>query len=160
VSDFVRGATKLFPIGLGVALLKPWQAIYEATDGRIGERFGWIPVLLLRTKGRKTGQLRTVALLYLKDGDRYAVIGSKGGSDSPPAWLLNLQADPNVEVQVGRRRFPARATVAPRTERARLWKEAVRVWPSYADYQSRTRREIPVVLLEPVRTTRSRRRAG
>ena len=146
----VRTATRAIPIGLGLRLLSTWQAVYELTDGRIGERLGPITMLLLRTRGRRTGQRRTAALLYLRDGDRYVVIGSKGGSDIPPAWLLNLEANPGVEVQVGRRRFRAHARIARGSQRTRLWNAAVRIWPSYADYQARTERQIPVVLLEPV----------
>ena len=145
----VRTLTGAIPIGVGLQLLSTWQAVYELTDGRIGERLGPITMLLLRTRGRKTGQRRTAALLYLRDGARYVVIGSKGGSDTAPAWLLNLEANPRVEVQVGRRRFRALARIARGSQRTRLWKAAVRVWPSYADYQARTDRQIPVVLLEP-----------
>ncbi len=106
-------------------------------------------MLLLRTTGRKTGKLRTAALLYHLDQDRYVVVGSKGGSDAPPAWLLNLQARPDVEVQVGTRRFSAQARIASAAERLRLWPEMTRQWPQYDRYQSQTRRSIPLVIITP-----------
>src|SRR6266851_2803626 len=128
---------------LGWRLLAAHQFVYEHSAGLIGERLGRIRMLLLRTTGRKTGRTRTAALLYHLDGDTYIVVGSKGGSDAPPAWLLNLQASPDVEVQVGTRRFPARARIASVDERRRLWPEMTRLWPQYDRYQSQTRRSIP-----------------
>src|SRR5579859_3796763 len=125
------------------------QFIYERTGGLVGHRLGRVRTLLLRTRGRKSGETRTAALLYLMDGDHFVVVGSKGGSDLPPAWLLNLQADPAVEVQVGTRRFPARARVATDAERRRLWPVVVEEWAQYARYQSQTEREIPLVILKP-----------
>jgi deazaflavin-dependent oxidoreductase (nitroreductase family) len=136
---------------LGLRLLAAHQFIYERSGGRIGHRLGRVPMLLLRTTGRKTGRPRTAALLYHRDGDRYVVVGSKGGSDTPPAWLLNLQAVPEVGVQVGTQRFPANARVATAAERRRLWVEVTRLWPDYDRYQSQTRREIPLVILAPTR---------
>ncbi len=132
---------------LGWRLLAAHQFVYEHSAGLIGERLGRIRMLLLRTTGRKTGRTRTAALLYHLDGDTYIVVGSKGGSDAPPAWLLNLQASPDVEVQVGTRRFPARARIASVDERRRLWPEMTRLWPQYDRYQSQTRRSIPLVIL-------------
>jgi deazaflavin-dependent oxidoreductase (nitroreductase family) len=134
---------------LGLRALNLHQFIYERTGGRIGQHLGKLPMLLLETQGRKTGRPRTVALLYHRDRDNYVVVGSKGGSDSPPAWLLNLQATPKVGVQVGTERFPATARVARADERGRLWLELTRLWPDYARYQSQTSREIPVVILAP-----------
>jgi len=142
-------------LGLGLRLLGIHQFLYEKTGGLYGSRLGSIRVLLLRTRGRKSGRQRTAALTYVEDGERLAVVGSKGGSDSPPAWLLNLQANPEVEVQIGRRRFPARARLATPAEQRRLWKEAVRVWPAYDSYQARTSRPIPIVVLEPAAGRRS-----
>jgi deazaflavin-dependent oxidoreductase (nitroreductase family) len=135
---------------LGLRFLGLHQLIYELSGGRIGARLGRVPMLLLRTTGRKTGQPRTAALLYHRDGDNYVVVGSKGGSDAAPAWLLNLEAGPLVEVQVGTRRFPAKARVASRAERRRLWPELTRLWPQYDRYQSQTKRVIPLVILAPV----------
>lgn len=134
-------------IAVGVRLLRLLQLVYEGTDGRLGSRLGPYKFLLLRTRGRRTGALRTAELLYVRDGDHLAVVGSKGGSDSPPAWLLNLQADPDVEIQVGTRRWKGTAKVASRSERARLWPLVTRVWPQYDRYQARSAREIPIVLL-------------
>jgi deazaflavin-dependent oxidoreductase (nitroreductase family) len=125
------------------------QFIYERSGGLVGHRLGRVRTLLLRTRGRKSGETRTAALLYLMDGDHFVVVGSKGGSDLPPAWLLNLQADPAVEVQVGTRRFPARARVAADADRRRLWPVVVGEWAQYARYQSQTEREIPLVILKP-----------
>lgn len=136
---------------LGLRLLNAHQFIYERSGGRIGERLGRTPMLLLRTIGRKTQRPRTAALLYHRDGDSYVVVGSKGGSDSPPAWLLNLKARPDVEVQVGTRRFRAKARVASAAERRRLWPELTTLWPQYDRYQSQTRRVIPLVILAPNR---------
>ena len=136
-------------IALGLRALSAIQAVYERTDGRLGSQIGPAQLLLLRTKGRKTGQQRTACLLYVTDNGRPAVIGSKGGSDTPPAWVLNLQADPVAEIQVGRLRWPVRARFTKGEERARIWRSAVSVWPSYRGYQERTRRQIPVILLEP-----------
>jgi F420H(2)-dependent quinone reductase len=131
-------------------LLTVHQFLYEASDGRIGATLGGRPMLLLRTVGRRTRQPRTAALLYVPDGDAYAVIASKGGAPQHPGWYHNLVADPDVEIQVGRRRIPVRARVATGDERARLWARADEInQGQYAVYQSRTRRPIPVVVLEP-----------
>jgi deazaflavin-dependent oxidoreductase (nitroreductase family) len=134
---------------LGVRVLALHQFIYERTGGRIGRRLGKAQMLLLETKGRKSGRSRTVALLYLNDRDDYVVVGSKGGSDSPPAWLLNLQANPEVAVQVGTRQVRARARVANADERRRLWVEFTNLWPNYDRYQAQTSRQIPLVILVP-----------
>jgi deazaflavin-dependent oxidoreductase (nitroreductase family) len=134
---------------LGLRLLGLHQFVYDHSGGLIGHRLGNIKMLLLRTKGRKSGELRTAALLYLDDRERYVVVGSKGGSDAPPAWLLNLEADPEVEVQVGTRRFAARARLATAAEHRRLWPKLTRLWPDYERYQSQTRRQIPLVILIP-----------
>ena len=139
---------------LGLSLLAVHQFLYERSGGRYGARLGWLPILLLRTRGRRSGQTRTAALTYVRDGDAYAVVGSKGGSDSPPAWLLNLEAQPEVEVQVGTRAFPARARIATAAEQRRLWARAVELWPGYAGYQRKTERKIPIVLLEPATSRR------
>lgn len=137
-------------IALGLRLLGVLQFFYERTDGRLGSRFGPYKLLLLRTRGRKSGQIRTSELLYVEDGDSMVVVGSKGGSDSPPAWLLNLEADPKAEVQVGTRRLRAVARIADGEERDRLWRDVNAVWPDYQRYQDRSSRRIPVVVLEPV----------
>ena len=136
---------------VGLRLLAAHQFIYELSGGRIGERLGRVPMLLLHTTGRKTGRPRTAALLYHSDLNDYVVVGSKGGSDTPPAWLLNLKATPDVVVQVGTRRFRAKARVASAQERRRLWPAVTSLWPQYDRYQSQTRRVIPLVILTPLR---------
>jgi len=133
---------------IGHRLLNLHQWIYEHTSGRVGHRLGRVRTLLLRTTGRRSGQPRTVALVYLLDGGRYVVVGSKGGSDTEPAWLHNARARPDVEVQVGTRRFPARARVATDDEQRRLWPVMTAMWPDYERYQSQTSRRIPLVILE------------
>lgn len=126
------------------------QWLYETTDGRIGASLGGRPMLLLRTVGRRTGQARTNALLYVPEGNAYVVTASKGGDPRHPGWFHNLSANPEVEIQIGRDRIPVRARVAEGDERTRLWAKADEVNKGqYSTYQSRTTREIPVVVLEP-----------
>jgi deazaflavin-dependent oxidoreductase (nitroreductase family) len=124
---------------------------YRATDGREGHdwRKG-APVLLLTTTGRGTGQERTTPLIYQPYGDGYLVVASRGGSDTAPAWYRNLEADPDVGVQVKADRFRARARTATADEKPDMWRTMTAVWPDYDDYQRRTDREIPVVVLERV----------
>ena len=105
-------------------LLTVHQWLYEHSDGRIGASLGGRPMLLLRTVGRRTKQPRTAALLYVRDGDAYVVIASKGGAPQHPGWFHNLTAQPDVEIQVGRERIPVRARVAEGEERSRLWARA------------------------------------
>jgi len=144
-----RGMVKEWEIAAGLRLLSVIEAVYVRTDGRLGSQIGPIQLLLLRTKGRKTGRQRTAALLYVTDAGRPVVIGSKGGSDTPPAWVLNLRADPDAEIQVGTLRWPVRARFTRGEERARLWRKAVAAWPPYRSYQERTRRKIQLIALEP-----------
>lgn len=107
------------------------------------------PCLLLTTVGRHSGARRTMPLIYGSADGHYIVIGSKGGADTQPAWYLNLLEDPTVELMVGTQQLSARARIAGGEERARLWALMVGVYPPYADYQRKTSREIPVVVLEP-----------
>ena len=131
-------------------MLTVHQWLYEQSDGRIGANLGGRPMLLLRTVGRRTRQARTSALLYVPAGAAYAVIASKGGAPQHPGWFHNLTAHPDVEIQVGRQRIKVRARVAEGEERARLWASADEInQGQYAVYQSRTRRQIPVVVLTP-----------
>jgi deazaflavin-dependent oxidoreductase (nitroreductase family) len=110
-----------------------------------------VPSLLLTTTGRKSGEKLIFPLFYGETGDGgYIIVASKGGAPKQPQWYLNLQAHPEVEVQVGTRKMKARARTATGAERARLWEEALKFWPPYADYAKKTDREIPVVVLEPV----------
>ena len=105
-------------------------------------------VLILTTKGRRSGDQRSTPLIYQPYGDAYLVVASKGGSDAPPAWYLNLEADPDVTVQVKGDRFRARARTATPEEKPDMWRTMAATWPDYDEYQSKTDREIPVVVLE------------
>jgi deazaflavin-dependent oxidoreductase (nitroreductase family) len=121
---------------------------YRETDGAEGHEWQGTTVLILTTTGRRSGTPRSTPLIYGRDGDNYVVVASKGGADEHPAWYLNLQDDPRVEVQVLADRFTARARTATPEERSRLWQAAVERWPAYAEYQRRTERDIPLVVLE------------
>lgn len=124
-------------------------AIYRASGGRIGHRVpGAPPMLLLDHVGAKSGTERTSPLVYTEDGDAVVLVASKGGHPKNPAWFHNLRANPDTEVQIGRERRRVRARVANAEERRRLWPKVVEVYGGYAGYQERTKREIPLVLLE------------
>jgi deazaflavin-dependent oxidoreductase (nitroreductase family) len=110
-----------------------------------------VPALLLTTTGRKSGERFIFPLFYGKAGDGCFVVASKGGSPQHPGWYRNILANPEVDVQVGTSKMKARARTATGEERARLWEKALEFWPPYADYQRKTEREIPVVVLDPVR---------
>jgi len=124
--------------------------IYRATGGRIGERIPFVkaPMLLLDHVGARSGIRRSAPLLYIPDGDQVAIIASKGGFPKHPAWYHNLKAHPETSVQIGSERRPVRARAATPSERERIWNRAVELWPQYAEYQARTERQIPVVVLE------------
>ncbi|MFZ5912811.1 MAG: nitroreductase family deazaflavin-dependent oxidoreductase, partial [Pseudomonadota bacterium] len=113
-----------------------------------GPGLGLVPTLLLTTVGRKTGKKRILPLIYGKVDGNYIVIGSKGGSDSHAKWYLNLLANPDAEIQVATEHFKVRARIAEGEERAKIWNHMLTVYPPYADYQARTSRHIPVVVLE------------
>ncbi|HEX5881010.1 MAG TPA: nitroreductase family deazaflavin-dependent oxidoreductase [Actinomycetota bacterium] len=122
---------------------------YVDSDGATGHE--WRPgvyTLLLTTRGRRSGKLRRTALIYGRDGDRYLVVASVGGSARHPAWYLNLSDNPQVEVQVEAERFTATARTAGSEEKPRLWSLMTSIWPAYEGYQRKTRRDIPVVILE------------
>ena len=123
---------------------------YRATDGAEGHDWNGTQTLLLTTTGRRSGEPRTTPLIYGREGDDYLIVASKGGSDEPPAWYLNLAAEPEVELQVKGDRFRARARDASAEEKPRMWKTMVAEWPSYDDYQESTERQIPVVVLERI----------
>jgi deazaflavin-dependent oxidoreductase (nitroreductase family) len=124
--------------------------VYRLSGGRIGHRFPGLPsMLLLDHVGAKSGVKRTTPLLYAADGpDTLVIVASKGGHPRHPAWYHNLRAHPETTVQVGRERRPVRARVATPPERDRLWAKALEVYPTYAAYQQRTEREIPLVVLD------------
>ncbi|MEO8603244.1 MAG: nitroreductase family deazaflavin-dependent oxidoreductase [bacterium] len=137
------------PLIKAMSRLNTWA--YRATGGRLGGKFvGGAPVLLLTTVGRKSGEPRVAPLIYLQDNDRYVVVASKGGMDHHPLWYTNLVANPDVEVQVGRRVQRMRARTAGDAERTALWPRLVAIYRPYTDYQARTQRRIPLVVLEPV----------
>lgn len=122
---------------------------YTLTGGIIGSHVSGAPVLLLTTTGRKSGRPRTTPLNYLQDGESRVIIASNGGNDQQPAWYLNLRANPDAEVQIGREKQPVRAEVAGDDERARLWPLVVQMYHGYEEYQKETSRKIPVVILRP-----------
>jgi deazaflavin-dependent oxidoreductase (nitroreductase family) len=124
-------------------------ALYRMTGGRLGNRVKGAPVLLLDHVGRRSGQKRTVPLLYLQDGENLVIVASRGGSDAMPAWCLNLRANPRTTVQVGPRRREVLAREADAEEKARLWPRLVEMYPDYDAYQRRTDRQIPVIVLSP-----------
>jgi len=124
--------------------------VYRATGGIVGRRIpGLPPMLLLDHVGAKSGKKRTTPLVYMEDGDDTVIVASKGGSPRHPAWFHNLRANPETTVQTGGRRLPVKARVATADERRRLWPEVVELYGGYANYQDRTEREIPLVILEP-----------
>ena len=121
---------------------------YLETDGAVGHDWNGVQTLVLTTTGRRSGEPRRSAMIYGTDGERFVVIASNGGSPTHPAWYRNLAADPTAEVQVGAARIPVRASTATGDERSRLWSLMTGIWPNFDVYQSRTSREIPVVVLE------------
>jgi len=123
--------------------------LYRSTGGVIGGRFRGGPVLLLTTVGRRTGLARTRPLIYFPDGNAFVIVGSNGGRDVHPAWYFNLRSNPTATIEVGRKRLRVKARQAGGAERDRLWQLVIRTLPFYADYQAKTRREIPLMILEP-----------
>lgn len=122
---------------------------YRETDGEVGYLWNGAPTLLLTTTGRRSGEPRTTALIFARDGDDYLVVASQGGAPAHPLWYANLTASPEVEIQVRADRIPVLARTASAEERPRLWKILTEVWPNYDTYQTRTTRTIPVVVLSP-----------
>ena len=123
---------------------------YVETDGRDGHIWEGVTTLLLTTTGRRSGQSRTTPLIYGRAGDRYLVVASRGGAPTHPGWYENLVAQPVVQVQVIADRFSARARPATAAEKPALWKTMTAIWPPYDEYQKRTAREIPLVILERI----------
>jgi deazaflavin-dependent oxidoreductase (nitroreductase family) len=124
--------------------------VYRATGGKLFGRMGKSPILLLNTVGRKSGRKRTSPLLYVVDSENFVVIASKGGAPTHPAWYLNLRANPDATVEVGDREVRVRAEEADSEEKARLWQKMVEMYPTYDDYQEKTEREIPLLILHQV----------
>ncbi len=121
---------------------------YVATDGENGHEWRGVPTLLLTTRGRRSGNLRRTPLIYGRSGQDFVVVASRGGSPTHPGWFHNLVAEPDVTIQVMADEMPARARVAEGEERTRLWGLMAAIWPAYDEYQARTERQIPVVVLE------------
>ncbi len=125
--------------------------VFKLSGGKIGGKFvGGAPVLLVTTTGRKSGKSRTFPLIYMQDRENLVLVASKGGSSNHPSWYLNLDANPDVEVQIGRDVRKYRARTANKDEKASLWPRLVQVYADYAAYQARSPRDIPVVILTPV----------
>ena len=121
---------------------------YVESGGAQGQEWHGVPTLLVTTTGRRSGLRRRTALIYGVDRDAHVVVASSGGAPAHPAWFLNLQASPDVELQVGADVFAARARVASGAERERLWLAMARIWPAYDEYATKTDRQIPVVVLD------------
>jgi F420H(2)-dependent quinone reductase len=123
--------------------------IYRLSGGRVGGKLGKAPILLLTTTGRKSGQSRTAPVLYLADGDRFVVINTNAGNDKTPAWSLNLRANPEAEVEIGRKRVKVRSRLAEGDERADLWRRSMEQYEGWDFYESKLDREVGVFVLEP-----------
>lgn len=134
-------------------LLRIHNTVYQRTNGWIGHRMMLLPSLLLHTVGAKSGRARTTSLTYARDGDDYLVVAFNGGSPRSPGWYHNLKADPNIEINVGPRRFAvtAQPVLPGDPDRERLWKVVTKYNKSYIAYQKKTRRPIPIVRLTPKR---------
>jgi len=133
-------------------MFKAHAAIYELSDGRIGASSAGLPMLLLSVTGRKSGTTHTTALVYFQDGESYVVVGSDGAAKRDPQWWRNLQVDPMGAIRVGRKKLEVKATLATGAERERLWEIGKTVNPLWSKYQTRTERELPVVMLTPRKT--------
>lgn len=123
---------------------------YVDSDGAEGHIWQGVPTLLLTTLGRTSGQPRRTALIYGEDAGSYVVVASQGGAPEHPSWYRNLSESPTVRLQVGARKVDAHARTASALERARLWPLMTGIWPAYDEYQTKTDREIPLVVLEPL----------
>ncbi len=124
---------------------------YVATDGAQGHDWRGYPTLLLTTRGRKTGKLRRTALIYGYDGDNIVLVASQGGAPRHPLWYLNLAHHPQVDVQIRQEKLSGHARTATQEERPRLWQLMATIYPPYDAYQAKAGREIPVVIVEPVK---------
>lgn len=122
---------------------------YEATDGEVGYMWNDATCLVLTTTGRKSGEPRKFALIFGVDGDRYLLVASNGGAPEHPGWYLNLEANPEAVIQVKGDVIPVKATTATPEEKPRLWPIMLEQWPRYDDYQAKTDRDIPLVILTP-----------
>jgi F420H(2)-dependent quinone reductase len=125
--------------------------VYRLSNGRFGGKMEDLPVLILHTTGRKSGKARQSPMLHIRDGEDYVVVGSRGGSDAPPAWWLNLQARPEATVEIKGSKDRVFAREATPEQRATYWPQLVAGYPFYNDYQARTARELPVIVLSKER---------
>ena len=124
-------------------------ALFESTDGAEGNTLNGVPVIILTTKGRASGSIRKSPLMRVEHKGTYAVVASFGGAPKHPSWYGNMIAEPDVLLQDGATVYQMRAREVTGDEKAEWWKRATAVWPAYDDYQKRTTRVIPLVLLEP-----------
>jgi F420H(2)-dependent quinone reductase len=131
-----------------MSLVNTW--LYRVSGGRVGGRWMYgAPILLLVTKGRKSGEPRTAPLLFLEDGERVVLVGSQGGMSKDPQWVKNIDANPDVEIEIGSSKRRMRARRGTSEEKTRYWPALCKMYPDYADYQARTTRDIPVLVLDP-----------
>jgi deazaflavin-dependent oxidoreductase (nitroreductase family) len=135
---------------LGPLFYKLHRWMYEVSDGRIGASSSQGPMLLLSTVGRRTGQPRTTALLFMRDGENFIVVASNGGRPQPPAWYLNLEAEPKARVRDGRRRLDVLAETPAAEERDELWRRLYEFYAGWAHYQTLTDRQLSVIRLRPL----------
>ncbi|MDJ0466328.1 nitroreductase family deazaflavin-dependent oxidoreductase [Streptomyces sp. H27-C3] len=137
------GAVAISPTG--------WVAqqaeLYEKSGGTKGTTIQGVPCLLLDYVGRRSGATRRTVLIYGRDGEDHLIVASNGGSDNHPLWFLNLEANPDVQLRVGTERFAARAETLSAEDKARVWPHLVELFPTYADYEKKSSRDIPVVRL-------------
>lgn len=141
--------TKAPGTGTDITLVGPDHVkAYQETNGETGYIWNGVTTLLFTTIGRKSGEPRTNAIIFTQVGDKYVIMASMGGSPKHPAWYLNIQENPEIDVQIKGDKFRARARTAQSPEREELWAEAIKDWPNFDVYQSRTDRLIPVVVIE------------
>ncbi len=136
--------------GMLKAVVSVGVFLYRLTGGGIGGRIQSLPVLLLTTTGRTSGKKRTVPLGFLRDGSAYVIIASYGGQPRNPAWFFNLESHPEATIQVKKRQMQVTAETANPEKKRELWARLMEVAPGYANYQKRTTRDIPVVILHPI----------
>lgn len=136
------------PIMRVMSAVNAW--LYRLSGGRIGGRWMYgAPILLLVTTGRKSGEKRTAPLLYLADGERVILVGSQGGMARDPLWVKNIDASGDVEIEIGADKRSMRARRGTKEEKAHYWPALCKMYPDYADYQARTLRDIPILILDP-----------
>lgn len=131
------------------AILSVYIFFYRLTSGAIGGRMAGLNVMLLTTTGRKTGQPRVTPLGYFKEGANFVIIASNAGAEKNPAWFYNLKSNPQVKIQIGKQELTARAQVVDSEKRNQMWSELVKMAPAYKKYEKQTKREIPLVILQP-----------